>query len=472
MQTALSVRELSNASATGTHANRTSHLKKARSRPRAPNGTQGASNGTIRLRLDESHEVARDSCAVEPAIHGNHLAIQSFLQRVLHRPAVSEFNSATMRPGYEPADRLIVKNPKDRTITGHVQVESQSIRFGRSEIPVARIRDFAMLPEDRQRGFDDQLLAAAEDEAKKNGAMLMLARGEDHRFLRKSGWSTLGSDPVSLVSPQRLLGQLPPPAQPESPFYADKMPKWEVRIGRLTDVEAMASIYDAVLGNSYGSLMRGDEKWSWLISKRAHHRIYLFIENDQPLAYVVVRGGCVVELMDRTEGRGAARLLERVGADAIDQGRHSLRLHAPMDSPIHAWADQAGGQLFAPPVEDGWMVKILSKRTLLRRLANEMHRRKPKSLSELGVRIGGEELLIRRGVRSMKVTRGTSSKHQIGLTNRAAIQLFLGYRSVAELAESKELVASDPAALKAADELFPAVMLWRTSWDDASVLTR
>ena len=175
--------------------------------------------------------------------------------------------------------------------------------------------------------------------------------------------------------------------------------------------------------------------------------------------------------MDKTEGRGAARLLERVGADAIDQGRHSLRLQCPMDSPVHTWADQAGGQLFAPPAEASWMVKILSKRTLLRRLAHELHRRKPRSLSELGVRIGDEELLIRKGVRSMKVTRGSSSKHQIVLTDRAAVQLFLGYQSVAELAHCKELVASDPIAFKAASELFPPVMLWRTSWDDASVLS-
>ena len=171
------------------------------------------------------------------------------------------------------------------------------------------------------------------------------------------------------------------------------------------------------------------------------------------LAYVVVRGASVLELVDQTDdGRGSARLLQHVGADAIDQGRYSVRLQCPLSSPAHVWADQAGGQLFTDAVQDCWMVKILSKRTLLRRLAHEMYRRKPKSLTELGIRIGNEELLIRNGVRSMKVTRGNSTKHQIGLTNRAAAQLFLGYRSVQELAEHRELVASDDVAMAAASE--------------------
>lgn len=426
----------------------------------------------MRIRIDRAHvPKTRDPCAVEPAIQGNHLAIQRFLQRTLHRPSIAEFNSSTLRPSYQSTERLIVKNRDDRSIEGHVQLEPQTIRFGRSEIPVARLRNLAVLPEHRQQGYDGTLLGFAEAEAKRNGAMLMLTQGEDSKLLKSNGWVSLGSDPVSIVSPQRLLGQLPPVAEPESPFYQSEMPTWQVRIGRLTDVESLRSIYERVQQESYGGVVRDAEKWSWMISKRAHDRIYLFIENDEPLAYVIVRGASLIELMDLTnDGRGAARMLERVGADAIDQGRYSLRIHCPLTSPVHDWADLAGGQVFAAAVEDSWMVKILSKRTLLRRLAHEMHRRKPASLTELGVRIGNEELLIKKGVRSMKVTRGSSTLHHVGLTNRAASQLFLGYRTADELLECKELVASNEKALQMARELFPAVMLWRTRWDDAPVI--
>lgn len=472
MQTALSTGALSNSPATP-HSSRLS-AERATSLSQRSVAKSGRTNNGLRLRFDESHARSqRDTCAVEPAIQGNHLAIQRFLQRTLHRPALPEFNAAVSRPGYEPSDRLIIKNPHDKTIAGHVQIETQMIRFGGCEIPVARIRDFAVLAEYRQQGFADVLLAEAEAEAKRRGAMLVIAQREDFRLLKKTGWCVLGSDPVSIVSPQRLLGQLPAPAQPESPFYADMMPQHEVRIGRITDVDSMSSIYDAVYANVYGSIHRSTEKWSWLLSKQSHNRIYMFIEDNVPLAYVVVRGGSVIELADMTDdARGAARLLECVGADAIEQGRYSLRLHCPLTSPIHEWADLAGGQVFAASTEDSWMVKITSKRTLLRRLAHEMYRRKPKGLTELGIRVGNEELLIRKGVRSMKVTRGTAPAHHIGLTNASAAALFLGYRTAAELTAGQELVASSPEALYMTNELFPAVMLWRTQWDDATVISR
>ena len=191
-----------------------------------------------------------------------------------------------------------------------------------------------------------------------------------------------------------------------------------------------------------------------------------FAENGEVMAYVVVRGAAVIELIDVTDdSRGAARLLERVGADAIDQGRHTLRLHAPLTNPVHHWADLGGGQLFADSIENSWMVKIISVRKLLRRLASELHRR-VSDLKELGIRVGGEELLVRQGVRSLKVTRGRAVQHQIGLTARAAPQLFLGYCTATELAEQSQLVASSDEAMDIASRLFRATNLWRTHWDD------
>ena len=290
MQTALSLSALTNnSSSVSSDSDRISDSRV----------TNGDSKRTpnMRLRFDQAHTIeTRNPCVVEQAIQGNHLAIQSFLQRLLHRPSSAEFNSATLRNNYQSSERLIVKSLSDRSIVGHVQLEPQTIRFGRSEIPISRFRDLALLPEYRRRGYDDRLLASAEKEAKRSGAMLMVTQGEDYKLLRKNGWALLGSDPVSMVSPQRLLGQLPAPAQPESPFYASQMPTWSVRIGRLTDLDALSTLYETKYGKSYGNVLRSKEKWSWLISKRAHDRIYLFIENDQPLAYVVVRGASVMSL--------------------------------------------------------------------------------------------------------------------------------------------------------------------------------
>ncbi len=410
------------------------------------------------------------TCEVEPAIAGNHLAIQSFLQRLLHRPSNAEFASAIQRPGYEPADRLIIRSPSDRSLIAHAQLESQVIRFGRSEIPVVRVKDLAVLPEFRQRGFDDRMIAAVEAEAKRRGAMMVVARGEDFNLLQRHGWSILGSDPVSIVSPQRLLGQLPEPRVPESPFYASQMPEVQVRLGRLTDVDDLKSVFEQRHGATTGTLVRSEESWSWIISKRAHDRIYIYSENGQTLAYAVVRGASILELVDLTEdARGSAGVVKFAASDAIEHGRHSLRIHAPLTERVHEWADNAGGQVFASATDDGWMAKCISNRTLLRRLANEMYRRRPGQVGELGIHIDGEELLIKKGVRSMKVTRG-SAVERIGLTQQAALQLFLGYRTARELAADGQLLTTSDEAMRKTIELFPSVMQWRTRWDDMPVM--
>lgn len=330
-----------------------------------------------------------------------------------------------------------------------------------------RMRDLAVLPEYRNGGYDSEMILAAEANAKSSGAMMIVARGENYKLLKQHGWTVLGSDPVSIVSPQRLLGQLPMPAVPESPFYASKMPDTNVRIGRLTDAESLSSIYTQHHGETTGTQVRSPQMWSWLLSKQSHDRIYIFTENGSDVAYVVLRGASVPELVDLTnDGRGAARLIERAAADAIELGRHTLRIHAPLTDIVHQWADLAGGQVFAAAAEDMWMAKCLSNRTLLRRLAPEIHRRRPTGVAPLNIRIGNEALLVRQGVRSMKVTRGTLGSQSVALTNESALQLFLGYRTVEELLEEGQFATSGDEATRIARELFPPVMHWRTRWDD------
>ena len=435
-------------------------------------GNQNTRSPALRLRFDPAHAEPSTGYEITPAILGNHLAIQGFMHRTLHRPSPAEFASSTIRPDYVPSERLLIRRPTDRSLVGHVQVESQLMQFGNVRLPISRLRDLAMLPEYSHLGFDDRIVVHAERVAKDDGAMLIVSRGEDRQLLGKHGWSSLGNDPVSMVSPQRLLGQLPQPREPESPFYGNQLPTPEVRIARFTDVAILRGLYNKHLECSLGTIVRSEDHWSWLLTKGTHDRIYVCFEDGQPLTYVVVRGGSVLELIDLTpDSRGAARLMKHVGADAIEQGRYSLRIYAPLTDQVHQWANLAGGQIVAAVPEDSWMVKILSMRKVMRRLATELHRRaRPAGpLSELSVRVGEEEFLIKSGVRSMRVTRGTSN-HQIGLTCRAATQLVLGYRSVDELGEDRQLVASSAEALATARTLFPTLNLWRTRWDDVPIL--
>ena len=406
------------------------------------------------------------------AIEGNHLAIEGFLQRVLHQPWPAEFASAVQRPGYSPAERFVIKRPSDRRLVAHLQLRPYMMRFGLAQIPVVRLCDLAVQAEYEIRGCGDQMLLAAEQGARRSGAMVMMTRGSDEEALGRCGWVSLGDDPVSIVSPQRLLGQLPASREPASPFYANSLPRGQVRLGRLTDIDAMRRLYDAQTARAYGSQIRDEAYWSWLVSRRAHNQIYLFTENEETLAYVVLRGASVIELMDSTDDdRGAARVLKYVGADAIEQGRHSLRIHAPLTERVHTWSDLAGGQVFAGSDELTWMVKIVSPRSLLRRMAAELHHRRFSRLKcEVSLRIGNEDLLLRSGVRSLRVTRGLARNHRLEMSHRAAAQLLLGYRDADELAACGQLKASSSKALESARLLFPMVNMWRPCWDELPVI--
>lgn len=472
MQTALSATAVSDLST------RTSSDSQETSKPAADTRARpSGASPNVRLRVNRKSSSAKKAekktesdNEVVPAIAGNHFAIHGFLQRLLHRPSLAEFTSATQRPEYAPSERLIVKNPKNRSIAGHVQLEPQTIRHGSTEIPVSRFRDLAVLPEFRLRGSADQLVVAAESEARRLGSMLIVARGEDSALLRAHGWSVLGSDPFSVASPQALLSHLPVPAEPESPYYASMMPVVQVRIGRLTDIAEMQQAYETRFSTTSGTRIRSAEMWTWLASKRSYDRIYIVTVNDQTQGYVVVRGGSILELVDLTEdGSGGARLLQRVAADAIDQGRHSIRIHAPISDRVHTWADQAGGQVHASPTNDVWMAKCLSNRTLLRRLAHELYRRRPKDMQTICLEIDDEQLLIGKGVRSMKVTRGNTATDRVEVSAASALQMFLGYRSVAELCATGHLIPSSDTALKTVEQLFPISELWRARWDDAAV---
>ena len=407
---------------------------------------------------------------IVPAIHGNHFAIESFLQRLLQRSSPAEFASETTCPGYDPAQRLLIKSPVDRSLAAHVHLQPQRIRFGTEDINVIRFRDLASLPE--YHGAPEKMVLSAESQAKAAGAPLLLAKGEDHKLLQRLGWVSLGVDPVSAVSPHALLGQLPAPPVPESPFYADQIPNTEVRIGRLTDVEELQRLHETKHHISYGIVSRSAEYWSWLVGRRSHSRIYVFAEEQRALGYVVVRGASIVELVDLTpDAQGSARLLSRVASDAIEQGRHSLRIHAPVSDVVHQWVDQAGGSLDTPGSSETWMAKCVCLRSFLKSIARDLNGRPHSLLSEdVSLRLGKQTVLIRKGSRGLRIVRGKPTKHSVEMTSGAATQLVLGYRSPRALLEANRLFVSSQLALDVVTQLFPALPLWRGRWDDVAVM--
>src|SRR5688572_13393890 len=89
---------------------------------------------------------------------GDHQAIHRLLVSVFHGPSPAEFHAQLDEPGYEPADRLVVRD--DGAIAAHLRLARQTIQLGSVSLPAARFMDLATAPEDRSKGLATDLLAA------------------------------------------------------------------------------------------------------------------------------------------------------------------------------------------------------------------------------------------------------------------------------------------------------------------------
>src|SRR6476469_3001247 len=67
---------------------------------------------------------------------GDHPSIHAFLVSVFHGPASGEFQAQLDEPGYDPADRLIVKEGDQ--IAAHLRLARQTIQLGSAMLPAAR----------------------------------------------------------------------------------------------------------------------------------------------------------------------------------------------------------------------------------------------------------------------------------------------------------------------------------------------
>ena len=68
---------------------------------------------------------------------GDHSAIHRLLVSVFHGPTAAEFHSQLDEPGYEPADRLVVRDGEQ--IAAHVRLARQSIQLDSATAPAARV---------------------------------------------------------------------------------------------------------------------------------------------------------------------------------------------------------------------------------------------------------------------------------------------------------------------------------------------
>ena len=427
---------------------------------------------------------------VSPATVGDHPMIGRLLHESLCGPSVQEFQAEQEDPYYEPQNRLLVR--RNRQIVGHVRVSHREMRFGNRTLPVALLDQLATLPEHRGQGIASALLAQAERQAVATGAALAMLTTSGPTFFRKRGWNSAATNCFSRANAREILASLhdtqcerPQNIVPGREESAEE--SLTIRLWRHVEQAALMRMYSENTAESFGPLVRSEDYWRWLISRRAFDRIYVAIEGPNKLdlcddwapiiGYAVMREGRILELMtsrrvsvDRR--RDAARqLLARACGDAIENDQHSVRLDAPLGQPLHEILAASGR--FTQTDSDGGnthMMKLFRPLDFLDSLRGELYARAKRAELvqpvELGLLVGGEKYRLALSPRSIQLSKGKLSRSYLELTGQQLGQLCLGGLDVRQAIATKQIAASTRVAVDTAAVFFPQLPLWRPAWDE------
>jgi ribosomal protein S18 acetylase RimI-like enzyme len=292
----------------------------------------------------------------------DHPQIAAFLASNIAAFSAAEFESSLDDPQYEPSDRLLIVEA-DR-IVAHAHIVKRAMRFGASRMPVGRIRHIAVAPEFRGRGYAAALIGAAEEQIAEDGAPVALISTARPECFLGSQWAIIAADSATHVAVRDLVPHLSArlgggsalagSALAGSALAGAMRPRRSmvVRRWRHFELDALVEIYRQECFHRIGPLERGEAYFQWLVSRELHHHIYVagprLVDLQSSPAdiagYAVIRGSHILEIFTRGgDPLVALHLLDRVCADAIEQNREYVTLHAPADSPLHELAIAAGG---------------------------------------------------------------------------------------------------------------------------------
>ena len=441
-----------------------------------------------------------------PAKAGDHQAIHRLLLTVFHGPTPAEFHAQLDEPGYEPADRLVVKHGEQ--LAAHVRADHRMILVAGVPLPAVRIMDLATLAEFRGLGFASALVAAAERRAREQGAVLALVRTRAASLFARQGWSVCGRHVFSTAGARQILAQLQVTSEgPQTPIEPEAAllrttPQSPISLRPLRRIElpAVMRLYEASLAHHSGSLVRSEAYWEWLISRGACDRIYVASAGSETsdltrqlndiCGAAFVQNGRMVELLTASPSSAfdshkiAQHLVARVCADASEQDRWHIRLDAPAADPLHSLMRAAGGQYHEAEEIGGevFMAKVLNPQATLKSLGDILSARlraagftTPMQLG-LEIQAGARQhpthavevarLRLEFGNRGMKLVIGPLSRNYLTLRQRDLTSLVLGHWNLADLIDAGRIDASTKAARRLGCELFPRLAWWRPPLDD------
>jgi predicted N-acetyltransferase YhbS len=436
-----------------------------------------------------------------PARAGDHLPIHRLLLEAFHGPSASEFHAQLDEPGYDPADRLLVK--VGDTVAAHVRTIRRQIRIGSVVFPVVRLMDLATAREHRNRGLATELVLAAEQQSRERGDLLALTRTCAPQLFTRQGWAVAGRHVFSTAGSRQVLAQLQATSEgvirnrelaaPYTPLQSTK-PAILVRPLRRIELNEVMRLYQTSLA-PWGTPLRSPEYWEWLLNRGSCDRIYVAIEghNAEAMSHepkrlcgaMFVREARVVELLVES-GRTdvAEHLIARVCSDASELDFWQVRLDAPTGDPMHGLFAAAGGRLHEAEEVGGevFMAKLLAPvvalETLGEQFVTRLREAEMQSSAELGLEltrgvptrpgqvVESARLLLRFSEQGVSVERGATGRSYLSLRRRDLAPLLLGHRPLEKWIEMGQIRASSKTAKQLGAALFPQLPWWRPPLDD------
>ncbi len=407
---------------------------------------------------------------VVPAGPGDHPGIRHFLTAVFQGPSGGEFRASLDDPHYQPHDRLLVKRGPE--IVGHAQVTRRVMQFGSLRLPVAGLDWLGTLPAVRGQGLGGRLLSAAEQHMASAGALVGLIWTRIPHFFRRTGWALCGRRFFCRAGARDVISGLM-----DRGLLRRGRKRLNIRPWRRVEQAALVRIYRQNLGGAYGPFERTEAYWKWLVHRNGYDQICVALDGPDMLeleethapivGYLVTRGERIVELLtapgDRT---AAAQLLARACRDAIEHGRHTVRLDAPPNSRVDKLFRAAGGKQAGWETDRGLvlMARLLSPKKLLRAMAEEFQRRAEEAglarPVELGLLVEGRKYRLTLARRGVEAVGGNIGRSYLRLNVADFTRLVLGHLDWEDALSDGRVQPSTNLALRAGPILFPELPLW------------
>jgi hypothetical protein len=422
---------------------------------------------------------------VGPAVYADHHAIHQLLLQVLQRPTVKEFQSQLDQPGYEPGQRLLIRN--DGRLVAHLRIIPRRLHFGGLIVPAACVADLAVLPEFCARRCATMLLGMAGNRILCQGGVLGYLRTRNPAFYGSQGWVDLGTAPHWSASPQSVLIQL----RERTPAALNQPKRNGLNLHeyRCYEQDGLERLYTLHGLQAFGSPRRTYRDWYWLIARRAFDRLYVALRGPAKLdleqipaavaGYAIGSRSRLIELItDTRRPEVAETLLARFCADAIEQNRYQIRLDAPPDSPLAVYflSDPSRGDKTRQPA-DGFerdepvvMVRSFGHRLIARRLHGLLVQRWVRAGGdlpcELGFHVEGQPWLLRVTETQCDLLSEGSASRYVQCSSADLLRMLLGSLDIEAAVADRRIVADSPTALAAVQTLLPPVPLWLPPLDD------